>query len=556
MIKPLSRRRFMSSIALSAIGAGAPAAGVAPANMPQGNSPTGKRVTLLHFTDTHAQLETHPEYLPGASPEIQMMGGYARLKTAIDRERALYDSPCFLLDGGDDFQGSGPATWSKGEIVLNPLNALGLDAFVPGNWEAAYGPERFRETMAGLKCPVICYNFHDTASGQRLFDPSMIIEREGVKVAFVGITDISASKRHPPAEFRGMDTTRIDGLHDFVKDLRSRQRPDLLVAVTHTGLSISRQIAREIPEFDVILSGHSHERTSWPILEGKVIIVEPGSFGSFLARLDLHLAPDGGVERHAFRLIPILESRYDEDPKIKTLVDKSLAPYRERMSKPVGETETLIMRYDVLESTADDFITDAVREASNADIAFSNGFRFGVPIPPRKVTEGDLWNLLPMDARLKTGWVTGKELRAYLEDELELVFARNPWRLNGGWGPRASGLTILFNALAAKGRRLVSLKVNGVEIDDDKRYVIAGCQRDGEPMDVICRHAGSHDAQVLPVTVHQALLEYLKTHLVISPRREGREKALDLTPLVFSQDAVLAGDADTAATIPSGLPPG
>ena len=48
----------------------------------------GKVLTLLHFTDTHAQLETHPEYLPGATPEIQMMGGYARLKTAIERERA------------------------------------------------------------------------------------------------------------------------------------------------------------------------------------------------------------------------------------------------------------------------------------------------------------------------------------------------------------------------------------------------------------------------------------------------------------------------------------
>ena len=556
MIKPLSCRHFMSSIAMSTIGASASGACVAFANVPQRDPHTGKRVTLLHFTDTHAQLETHPEYLPGASPEIQMMGGYARLKTAIDRERALHDHPCFLLDGGDEFQGSGPATWSKGEVVLHPLNALGLDAFVPGNWEAAYGPERFKETMAGLKCPVICYNFHDTASGQPLFAPSVIIEREGVKVAFVGITDISASKRHPPAEFRGMDTTRIEGLHDFVKDLRARQRPDLLVAVTHTGLSIARQIARDIPEFDVILSGHSHERTSRPILEGKVIVVEPGSFGSFLARLDLHLAADGGVAEHAFRLIPILESRYDEDPKVKARVDTSLAPYRERMNKPVGETETLIMRYDVLESTADDFITDAVRGASKADIAFSNGFRFGVPIPPTTITEGDLWNLLPMDARLKTGWVTGKELRTYLEDELELVFASNPWRLNGGWGPRAAGLTILFNALAEKGRRLVSLKVNGVEIDDHKRYVIAGCERDGEPMDVICRHAGSHDAQILPLTVHQALHQYFKTHSIIAPRREGREKALDLASLVFSQDAVLAGDADTAATIPSGLPPG
>ena len=81
------------------------------------------------------------------------MGGFARLKTAIERERANCDGACFLLDGGDEFQGTGPATWSEGEVVLDPLNALGSDAFVPGNWEAAYGPERFKQTMARLELP-------------------------------------------------------------------------------------------------------------------------------------------------------------------------------------------------------------------------------------------------------------------------------------------------------------------------------------------------------------------------------------------------------------------
>ena len=76
------------------------------------------------------------------------MGGYAQLKTAIDRERASAEGAVFLADGGDTFQGSGPAAWSKGEVVLGPLNALGLDMFVPGNWEVVYGPEHFRELMA------------------------------------------------------------------------------------------------------------------------------------------------------------------------------------------------------------------------------------------------------------------------------------------------------------------------------------------------------------------------------------------------------------------------
>lgn len=557
MTHSLTRRDLMASVGLSALALGLSAPGLALGDEPARSGPAGKRVTLLHFTDTHAQLETHAEYLPGASPEIQMMGGFARLKTAIDREMATCQGACVLLDGGDEFHGSGPAAWSQGEVILAPLKALGMDVFVPGNWEPAYGPERFKETMAQLGCPVVCYNFHDTVTGARLFAPAVTIERQGVRIAVIGVTDIGASTRQPPSEFRGMDTSRIEGLRDFVKDLRRRESPDLVVALTHTGLTIARQMAREMPEFDVVLSGHTHERTAEAILEGDVIVVEPGSFGSFLGRLDLVLKPGGGIAQHDFRLIPILASRYPEDAKVKQLVDKSLAPYRARMAKEAGETATVLMRYDLFETTADDFIADAVREVAKTDIGFTNGFRFGVPVPPRRVTEADLWNLLPMDARMKRGFITGAELKTYLEKELDMVFASDPWRLNGGWGPRAAGLVFTFNALAERGRRVVSIKVNGREVEADGRYSIAGCEREGEPMDVICRHAGTHEPEILPMSVHDALQTYLAAHPVISPRRDGREAALDLPSRVFSQDAVLAGgDLAKAPTTPHGLPPG
>ena len=557
MPKRWTRRDFIASVSVSALGPVLAASDRTSAVAAPDQNVDGKHVTLLHFTDTHAQLETHPEYLPGASPEIQMMGGYARLKTAIERERTHCQGPCFVLDGGDEFQGSGPAAWSEGEVILEPLKAIGIDVFTPGNWEPAYGPERFKQTMARLNCPVVCYNFHDKASGERLFPASTTLERQGVKVAIVGVTDLGASERQPPKEFRGMDTSRIEGLRDFVKELRSREQPDVVVALTHTGLSIARELARQTPEFDVVLSGHTHERTAWPILEGNVIVIEPGSFGSFLGRLDLVLRPGGGIASHVFRLIPILANRYDEDADVKMLVNRSLAPHRPRMAKQAGRTRIVLMRYDLLETTADDFIANSVRETAKTDIGFTNGFRFGVPVPPEAITEADLWNLLPMDARMKRGWITGKELRDYLEHELEMVYAKSPLKLNGGWGPRASGMTFVFDAHADYGRRVVSMKVNGVDVAEHEHYTIAGCEREGEPLDVICRHRGSHDAEILPMSIHEALSEYLKVHPVIAPRRDGRERALDLPSAVFSQDAVLArGDLSKAATTPFGLPPG
>lgn len=536
---------LLAPLLLAVAACGGPAStasvpGPGASNPSQASAPKGSRhVTFLHLADTHAQLETHAEYMPGQTPELVQMGGYARLKTALDRERAKLPEATFVADGGDTFQGSGPAAWSKGGVVLPPFNALGVDVCVPGNWEVAYGPERFRELMGAVKCKVTTYNFHDKATGERLFAPSVTLEKGGVRVAFVGLADATTTERQPPATVRGLDSTRMDGLRDYVKQLRTREHPDLVVAVTHTGLGISRAIAREIPEFDIVLSGHTHERTEKAILEGKVIVVEPGSMGSFLGRLDVTVAPAGGVEGFTFALLPIEASTYPEDAGVKQLVDTALQPYRARANEVVGQTKTPLLRYDVLETSADNFITDAVREVAGADVGFSNGFRFAPPIPAGPLTEGDLWSLLPLDARMKKGWATGKELHAYLEHELELVFAKDPWKLSGGWGPRPSGLTMQFAALAAPGSRLGAVTIKGAPMRDDAKYTLAGCERDGEPIDVVCRMKGTHDVSVLPMSVHEALRAYLKKHPVIAPARDGRTRATDLPDHAFSQDGIL-----------------
>ncbi len=499
-----------------------------------------KTLTLLHFTDTHAQLETHPDYLPGETPAFQSMGGFARLKSAIDREIAAASGPVFVADGGDEFQGSGPAAWSEGEVILEPLNTLGADVFVPGNWEPVYGPQRFRELMRRLKAQVTCFNFHDKTTGKRLFAPAAVIEKLGIRVAFVGITDLKASERHSPFEYEGLDTTQISGLRQFVEEVRAKERVDVVVGLFHTGLTVARYLARQVQGFDVILSGHTHERTARPIREGKVIIVESAAMGSFLGRLDLTLDGQGRITNHQFKLLPVKAEEYPENPAVKRTVDAALAPHRQRASSVVARTLTPIMRYDVLETNADDFITDAIRETTKVDIAFSNGFRFGIPIPAGNLTIGDLWNLLPMDARVKTGWVTGHQLRAYLENELELVYSQDAEKLSGGWGPRASGMTMWYEVRAKKGNRVREVRVGGALLKDDQRYSVASCERREEPLEIVCRIRDVKDVEFSPTMLHASLIAYLQKHSVISPRREGRAYAIDLAPVVFSQDAVVS----------------
>lgn len=532
-MKSLSRRSFVA-------GSCAGAASLAASRLVRAAAPSrGKRVTLLHLTDTHAQLESHWEYLPGHQPQLAQMGGFARLKTAIDRQRATSHGPAFLVDGGDLVQGSGPAAWSAGEVMVEPSNTLELDAFVPGNWEPVYGPAQFERLMGALKTKVIAYNFHYKETGKRMFEPVAICRRDGVKVAFIGLADPTTTVRQPPRQVEGLDSTRMEGLRETIQDLRRREQPDLVVAVTHTGLSLSRQLAREIPELDVVLSGHTHERTEKPIREGNVLVVEAGSNGSFLGRLDLTLKATGGIEQVNFELIPIHASQLAEDPAVAKLVERVLQPHRQRMDEVLCESRSNILRYDVFETNADNLISDAIRQTAGVDIGFTNGFRFAPPIVAGPFTQGDLWNLLPLDARMKKGWITGKELRSYLERELELVFSRDAWKLSGGWGPRASGLEMTFEAQAAPGNRLRSVKVNGEEVAPDSQLTIAGCERDGEPLDVVCRLRGTHDVHYVTPTIHQAMETYLRDQKVISPVRQRRSRATDLPEVAFSQDQLL-----------------
>jgi len=500
--------------------------------------PAPKHVRFLHLADMHAQLDTHWEYLPEDPERLHRMGGFARIRTALDRERASAAGAVFTLDGGDTFQGSAIAAWTQGEAVVGPLNALGIDAGTPGNWEVVYGPERFRKLMSEVNYKVICYNFSDKTTGRRLFAPSAILEKDGVRVAFVGVTDPTTTLRQPPAEVAGLDSTRMSGLREFVQDLKQKEKPDLTVLVDHTGLAPSVQLVHDIPEFDIVLSGHTHERVYRPILVGKTIVVEPGSMGSFIGRLDVTLN-GGAIADYSYKLIGVDDAEFTENRGVKSLVEGVERPFRERLREVVGATRAILMRYDVLETSMDNFVDDAIREVTHTDIAFTNGFRFSPPLAPGPITEGDLWNILPLDAKLKSGRVSGNQLHAYLENEMELVYSKDPMKLSGGWGVRPSGMTILFTAAAPASSRIKDVKIGGKEMQAERTYTIGGCEQEGEAMDRICRLSGVSDARYVPGTVHGALRSYLKAHSPIDSRREGRVRATDLPETVFSQYGML-----------------
>jgi len=175
-----------------------------------GPAPAGlTKVTVLYVADLHGQIDPHPELSWGPGGErTELAGGFARITAAVDKIRAEEGGEVLFLDAGDTIQGSGLAALSKGEALVDPLQAMPFDGALPGNWEVAYGPQVLRERMVLLDYPVFAANIPDGASGERLFPATMLKEVRGAKVGVSGYADPDVPLRQPPGLQRGPDLQR------------------------------------------------------------------------------------------------------------------------------------------------------------------------------------------------------------------------------------------------------------------------------------------------------------------------------------------------------------
>jgi sulfur-oxidizing protein SoxB len=439
-----------------------------------------------------------------------------------------------LIDGGDTLQGSGPASWSQGEVVVGPQRALGVDLGIPGNWEVVYGAERLKTWSTSLGYPLLAANLTEAATGQPVFARYLVREVGGIRFGFVGFTDPDTGVRQSPAYSRGLRFLGVDALQPAIDELRARHRPEVVVLVTHVGLARSVELAKHVSGVDILLSGDTHERVYQPIIEHGIWVVEPGSFASFLGRLDVSVEP-GRPLGLSWKLIELRADLFPEDAAVKASTDKALAPYRQRMNRVIGHTSIALERYGVLETSADDMLTDAIRRETGADIALSNGFRFAHPIEAGPVTEADLWQLYPVASRIKVGTVTGSQLRAFWESEIEHVFAEDPARLFGGWLPRVSGMRVEFDVKASAGQRVRRLLVDGQDVVDGRGYRVAACEREGDADDTLCRIPKAKDVRVLGRDIHDVVRAYLAKVPDAGAHLGRRIDASGLPDRVFSQ---------------------
>jgi 2',3'-cyclic-nucleotide 2'-phosphodiesterase (5'-nucleotidase family) len=505
-------------------------------------------ISILQTTDVHCQVHPHDElFWENEQSVFRKTGGYAHLATYLKKEKKR-NPDTFIIDTGDMFQGSELSVKTSGKAMVPVLNELGYDLYLPGNWEVIYYKKAMQTLLGSLNAPKVCANmYHDLGDGKKgelIFQPYHIWNVKGVKIGFIGYTDPLVPLRQSPSYSKGIIYTKPEeNLAHYVDVLRNQEQCAYVLMLSHLGLSQQIHIAN-LPEcegVDYILGGDTHERVRKPIQCKYAKVVEPGAFGSFVGKLDLRIK-DGKVVQDDYSLVEIDSTKYKADKSVSHLITENEVPFEDDINTIAGYSTIPLYRYFVIENTIDTLILDALKwKIKEADIVLSNGFRFCPPnatvdstgnIP---ITNGYIFDMLPVDSVVRTGSVSGKQIADWLEKELHNVFAKDASQRFGGWVIKFKGMTISFNAFADPGKRVKEVAIGGKPLDYGKNYRICACERDGDPLDMLCRMRGVFDASNTPFTLHSVLKEYLKLNSPVTPEPPLSAKVLDAPQKLLTQ---------------------
>jgi len=522
----MTRREFLHLLAIAAAGGlmldrRAALAGESDAGMY--DLPSFGNVGLLHFTDCHAQLlpvyfrepsvnigvgaaTGRPPHLVGgallahfgirpdtaaahaftcldfvqAARTYGKVGGFAHLATLVKRLRA--DRPGgLLLDGGDTWQGSATALWTKGQDMIDACLALGVDVMT-GHWEFTYGAARVQEVIerdfAG-RLAFVAHNVHTLDFGDPVFPPYVVRKVNGVPVAVIGqafpYTPISNPRHFVPDWTFGIQELNLQETIDAARAAGAQ----VVVLLSHNGMDVDLKLAGRVTGLDAILGGHTHDGVPQAIevtnANGKTLVTNAGSNGKFLGVLDLDVK-HGKVAGYRYRLLPVFANLLPADPEMSALIEASRAPFAQKLSEPLAVSEGLLYRRGNFNGSFDQLILDALMEVKGAQIALSPGFRWGTTLlPGQTITREDIMAQTAITYPYTTvADMTGEDIKTLLEALADNLFDPDPYYQQGGDMVRVGGLTYSCAPNAKKGGRIGDLRLDGQPIGASRKYRVAG----------------------------------------------------------------------------------
>lgn len=423
-------------------------------------------ITIAHTNDVHGHIQEN-------SKDKEF--GYAKIATLVKQWREE-NSNFLLMDAGDTFQGTIYTNQFKGESIVPILNSLGYGAMAAGNHEFDFGYEQLLKLADMLDYPMINANVYK-ADGTNLLVPTYTVEIAGQKIAFIGfVTEETPIVTHPNNVIGLTFKDPVEIAKKLVPELK--ETADHVIVLSHIGVEKDREIAKNVPDIDLIIGGHSHTPLHTPEVVNGTYIVQDWEYGKSLGRVDLYYY-NKNLVGFSGGLVDYDES-VKADPAIEKLVKEVVGQVDSAMAEVIGNT-TVDLQGDrgkvrSMETNLGSFVADAIIEKTKtikghvADVAFMNGGGIRASKEAGDITKKDLYTILPFGNTLTIVKATGADIKAALENSVKGVEKKDD--LPGSF-LQVSGLSFTFDATKPAGERVLSVTIKGEPIDPAKEYTVA-----------------------------------------------------------------------------------
>ena len=424
---------------------------------------------ILFTNDFHSQIE------PLSKEETYNAdrGGVKRIKALVDSVRNA-EKTVFLADAGDFVQGTYYFSLLDGVVEMKIMEQLGYDVRTVGNHEFDKKMNGLLDMLTWSNVPVVASNYDFTLSclANRV-ETSMIIEKNGIKVGFIGL-NVKLDNLVAPSSREGVQWQNAINVADQEAQQLKDKGADIVIALSHLGYEressspyYDRGIAMNTRNIDMIIGGHSHTFLNYADYvtnqdNESVPVVQTGSKGICLGYAKIKL-DENNRPSYTYKLIPVKNHLDNKlDPEFSDLIDEYSGSVKYKMEEVLGYCPDAIRKggpESPLYNVTGDALVWMAKEYMdvNADVGIYNSGGLRAEISAGDLTIGDVYAVYPFDNVLSILTMEGKDLKKLFEYVAS----------NGGL-PINSGVKLVISNRAVK-----SVTLNGKAIDDNKTYTIA-----------------------------------------------------------------------------------
>ncbi|MBQ4174138.1 MAG: bifunctional metallophosphatase/5'-nucleotidase [Prevotella sp.] len=401
-----------------------------------------KKTVSLRIIETS---DVHGVFFPydfiNRKPKV---GSLARVSSYVNKLRQTYGENLILLDNGDILQGQ-PLCYfynfintSDTNIAAEVVNYMKYDAQVFGNHDVETGHDVYDKWIKELNCPTLGGNVINTETGKPYVTPYIILHRQGVKIAILGMLTPAIPNWLTEDLWKGMRfDNMVKSAKYWMEHLQKVEKPDIIIGLFHSGKEggittdeyeedASIRVAKEVPGFDLIFYGHDHTRNNDIVTNSigkEVVCLDPSNNAVFVSDASIELTLKGKkvVDKHITgNLVNVIDEPIDEDymSHFQPHIDK----INGFVNKKIGEAKQSISSRDAFfgSSAFSDLILNLQLKITGADIAFNAPLSLNAVIQKGDILMSDMFNLYRYENQLYVMRLTGEEIRKHLEMSYDL----------------------------------------------------------------------------------------------------------------------------------------